>query len=129
MANWFLALLYGKLSHLLSDFLNWILRVSSGLLWLCWSDLSGRCGLGGRRGLGGCSSWLSLLQFLRFSVDKFYSVSVDDAVTLTLNFKVVGNQVNGPTGNERVLVALRLVVEATGVSLGRVAASPFGTSL
>jgi len=32
--------------------------------------------------------------WLLFTVDKLNCVSVDDTVTLTLNFKVVGNQVN-----------------------------------
>jgi len=42
------------------------------------------------------------LRSLLLSVDKFNGVGVDDAVTLTLNFKVVGNQVNRPARNERV---------------------------
>lgn len=58
-----------------------------------------------------------------FAVDEIYSVSVDDTVTLTLNFKVVGNQVNRAAGNERVLGFGRCVAEATGVATRRVAAS------
>ena len=42
------------------------------------------------------------LEGLLLPVDKLYGVGVDDAVTLTLNFKVVGNQVNRTALNERV---------------------------
>lgn len=58
-----------------------------------------------------------------FAVNKIYSVSVDDAVTLTLNFKVVGNQVNRAARDERVLGLGRRVTEATGIAARRVAAS------
>jgi len=65
------------------------------------------------------------LELDRLAIDEVDSVSVDDTVTRTLNFKVVGNQVNGASGYERVLGPLRLVAEATGVSTRRVAASSF----
>lgn len=57
------------------------------------------------------------------TINKIYSVSVDDAVTLTLNFKVVGNQVNRATRDERVLGLGRRIAEATGIAARRVAAS------
>jgi len=66
-----LALLYRHLGELLGEISDRLLRVGGG--WL------------------GCG----LLDLAGFAVDEFYSVSVDDAVTLTLNFKVVGNQVDG----------------------------------
>lgn len=84
-----LALFNRELCNLLSDLLHRCFRVCSSLLgslWLCFL-----------RSL--------FFEFLLLSVDEFYIVCVDDTVTLTLNFKVVGNQVNGATGNERVWVA------------------------
>jgi hypothetical protein len=57
------------------------------------------------------------------SINKIYSVSVDDAVTLTLNFKVVGNQVNRAARDERVLGLGRRIAKATGIAARRVAAS------
>lgn len=69
---------------------NWLLTVAvGGFLGLLEGELchGGDSFLG--RGLG-----VRVLKVNLFSVDKIHSVSVDDTVTLTLNFKVVGNQVN-----------------------------------
>ena len=69
---------------------DWLLTMAVGGLLglfegeLCHSGDGFLC-----RGLG-----VRVLKVNLFSVDKIYSVSVDDAVTRTLNFKVVGNQVN-----------------------------------
>jgi len=81
-------------------------------------DLGGRLlGVGGGRLLG-----RSLLDLAGLSVDEFYSVSVDDAVTLTLNFKVVGNQVDGTALHLRLVRAGRRVAESCAAAR-RVAAS------
>ena len=69
--------------------------------------------LGACRGLGG----------LLLPVDKFYGVSVDDAVTCTLNFKVVGNQVNRSARNERVRGFGWRVAEVSWIASWRVAVS------
>merc|ERR1712166_1327002 len=44
------------------------------------------------------------------------------------NFKFVGNQVDRPTRNERLLRALRLVAKSAGISTRRVAASSVGNT-
>lgn len=69
---------------------------------------------------------LRLVVLIGFAIDKFNSVGVDDAVTLTLNFKVVGNQVDWTALHERLLGALRLVAESASVAARRVAASSVG---
>ena len=53
-------------------------------------------------GLLGGGLWVSLFELGRLTVEEFNGVGVDYAVTLTLNFKVVGNQVNRTALNERV---------------------------
>jgi hypothetical protein len=63
------------------------------------------------------------LESLLLPVDKFDRVSVYDAVTLTLNFKVVGNQVNRPALNERVLGPGWRVAEVSWIASWRVAVS------
>jgi hypothetical protein len=60
---------------------------------------------------------------LLLPVDKFDRVGVYDAVTLTLNFKVVGNQVNRPTLNERVRRFGWRVAEVSWIASWRVAVS------
>lgn len=69
---------------------------------------------------------LRLVVLIGFAIDKFNCVGVDDAVTLTLNFKVVGNQVDRAALHERLLGALRLVAESASVAARRVAASSVG---
>jgi hypothetical protein len=95
-----LALLYSKLGELLGKLSCRLLRV------------------GGSRLLG-CRL---LLNLAGFAVDEFYSVSVDDAVTLTLNFKVVGNQVYGTALDLRLVRAGGRVAESSAAAR-RVAAS------
>ncbi len=60
---------------------------------------------------------------LLLSVDKFNRVGVNDAVTLTLNFKVVGNQVNRPARNERVRGFGWRAAEVSWIASWRVAVS------
>jgi hypothetical protein len=59
------------------------------------------------------------------TVDEIYRVGVDDAVVLTLNFKVVGNQVDGATGNNGVGGLRGGCPETARVTARRVAASSF----
>lgn len=69
---------------------NWLLTVAvGGFLGLLEGELCHGSDSFLGRGLG-----VRVLKVNLFSVDKIHSVSVDDTVTLTLNFKVVGNQVN-----------------------------------
>lgn len=74
-------------------------------------------------GLLGWGLRVGLFELGLLTVDEFNGVGVDYAVTLTLNFKVVGNQVNGTAGDERVWGLGWRVAEAAGISLRRVAAS------
>jgi hypothetical protein len=62
------------------------------------------------------------------AIDEVYSVSVDDAVTVTLNFKVVGNQVNRAARDERVLGLGWRIAETTGIASRRIAASSVDSS-
>ncbi len=66
---------------------------------------------------------IACLESLLLPVDKFNRVSVYDAVTLTLNFKVVGNQVNRPALNERVLGPGWRVAKVSWIASWRVAVS------
>jgi len=65
---------------------------------------------------------------LLLTVDKFYGVGVDYAVTLTLNFKVVGNQVNRAALNERVRRLGWSVAKASWIASWRVAVSTLAVS-
>ena len=58
-----------------------------------------------------------------FTIYKVYSISIDDSVTWTLNFKVVGNQVNGAAVDERVRGFGWRIAEPAWVATRRVAAS------
>jgi len=93
-----LALLKAKFSH---SFLSFLLRVGLRLPWLVLT--------------------------VSFTINKFNSVGVDDAVARTLNFKVVGNQVDWASLHQCLLGALGLVAESAGVASRRVAASTIGT--
>lgn len=81
-----------EISNNCASFCDWLVfaffdrKLTEGISGVLDTYFSGRCGLLG----------------LLLSVNKFYRVGVDDAVTLTLNFKVVGNQVNRTALNERV---------------------------
>jgi len=64
-----------------------------------------------------------------FAFDEINRVSIDNALVLTLNFKVVGNQVDWPARDQRMLGLLWSIPEAARVSAGRVAASTSGILL
>lgn len=72
---------------------------------------------------------LRLVVTVSFTINEFNSVGIDDTVARTLNFKVVGNQVDWASLHQCLLGALGLVAESAGVASRRVAASTIVTTL